>query len=130
MQRICCTVEGAHLADLNLPIAGVQANRRMAQIGAVKGGFRRLDSVLVKRATANRNLVIDINPAFPFQMTALDGIADLNLPIAGVQANRRMAQIGAVKGGFRRVKAGFAPGGTGKRAAKLGLACAAAERQQ
>ncbi|ALV94445.1 MULTISPECIES: AsmA family protein [Pantoea] len=35
-----------------------------------------LDSVLLKHATANRNLVIDINPAFPFQMTALDGSAD------------------------------------------------------
>jgi len=35
-----------------------------------------LDSVLVKHATANRNLVIDINPDFPFQMTALDGSAD------------------------------------------------------
>lgn len=40
-----------------------------------------LDSVLVKRATANRNLIIDINPAFPFQMTALDGSAD-NLLLA------------------------------------------------
>ncbi|NIF02997.1 AsmA family protein [Pantoea sp. Acro-805] len=35
-----------------------------------------LDSVFVKHATANRNLVIDINPDFPFQMTALDGNAD------------------------------------------------------
>ena len=35
-----------------------------------------LDSVFVKHATANRNLVIDINPDFPFQMTALDGSAD------------------------------------------------------
>lgn len=40
-----------------------------------------LDSVLVKHATANRNLIIDINPAFPFQMTALDGSAD-NLLLA------------------------------------------------
>ncbi|MBS0883113.1 AsmA family protein [Pantoea sp. JGM49] len=40
-----------------------------------------LDSVLVTHATANRNLVIDINPAFPFQMTALDGNAD-NLLLA------------------------------------------------
>ncbi|MFS2225322.1 AsmA family protein [Pantoea sp. B65] len=32
-----------------------------------------LDSVAVTRFAANRNLVIDINPAFPFQMTALDG---------------------------------------------------------
>lgn len=40
-----------------------------------------LDSVLVKRATANRNLIIDINPAFPFQMTSLDGSAD-NLLLA------------------------------------------------
>ncbi|WP_058960157.1 AsmA family protein [Type-E symbiont of Plautia stali] len=40
-----------------------------------------LDSVRVTHATANRNLVIDINPAFPFQMTALDGNAD-NLLLA------------------------------------------------
>ena len=40
-----------------------------------------LDSVVVTRATANRNLIIDINPAFPFQMTALDGNAD-NLLLA------------------------------------------------
>lgn len=32
-----------------------------------------LDSVEVARFSANRNLIIDINPAFPFQMTALDG---------------------------------------------------------
>lgn len=31
-----------------------------------------LDSVQVSRFTANRNLIIDINPDFPFQMTALD----------------------------------------------------------
>ncbi|HBZ16843.1 MAG TPA: AsmA family protein [Pantoea sp.] len=40
-----------------------------------------LDSVLVTRATANRNLIIDINPTFPFQMTSLDGSAD-NLLLA------------------------------------------------
>lgn len=40
-----------------------------------------LDSVLITRATANRNLIIDINPAFPFQMTSLDGSAD-NLLLA------------------------------------------------
>ena len=40
-----------------------------------------LDSVFVKHATANRNLVIDINPGFPFQMTSLDGSAD-NLLLA------------------------------------------------
>ncbi|ADU71225.1 AsmA family protein [Pantoea sp. At-9b] len=40
-----------------------------------------LDSVLVKRVTANRNLIIDINPAFPFQMTALDGSGE-NLLLA------------------------------------------------
>ncbi len=32
-----------------------------------------LDSVTVSRLSASRNLVIDINPTFPFQMTALDG---------------------------------------------------------
>lgn len=40
-----------------------------------------LDSVLITRATANRNLIIDINPAFPFQMTSLDGSAN-NLLLA------------------------------------------------
>jgi len=40
-----------------------------------------LDSVLITRATANRNLIIDINPAFPFQMTSLDGNAN-NLLLA------------------------------------------------
>ncbi|WP_036628166.1 AsmA family protein [Pantoea sp. AS-PWVM4] len=43
-----------------------------------------LDSVLVKRVTANRNLIIDINPAFPFQMTALDGSGE-NLLLARQQ---------------------------------------------
>ncbi|CCG85406.1 AsmA family protein [Erwinia piriflorinigrans] len=32
-----------------------------------------LDSVLVKKFSASHNLIIDINPDFPFQMTALDG---------------------------------------------------------
>ncbi|QKJ89093.1 AsmA family protein [Paramixta manurensis] len=32
-----------------------------------------LDSVAVTKFSGNRNLVIDINPDFPFQMTALDG---------------------------------------------------------
>ncbi|HBI06452.1 MAG TPA: AsmA family protein [Erwinia persicina] len=32
-----------------------------------------LDSVEVTKFSANRNLIIDINPNFPFQMTALDG---------------------------------------------------------
>ncbi|MBP2169069.1 hypothetical protein J2125_002261 [Erwinia toletana] len=32
-----------------------------------------LDSVAVTRFSANRNLVIDINPTFPFQLTSLDG---------------------------------------------------------
>nr|WP_154325517.1 AsmA family protein [Pantoea sp. 201603H] len=32
-----------------------------------------LDSVAVKKFSANRNLIIDINPAYPFQLTALDG---------------------------------------------------------
>ena len=31
-----------------------------------------LDSVMVNRLSASRNLIIDIDPAFPFQMTALD----------------------------------------------------------
>lgn len=32
-----------------------------------------LDSVEVTKFAANRNLIIDINPAFPFQLTSLDG---------------------------------------------------------
>lgn len=32
-----------------------------------------LDSVQVTKFSANRNLIIDINPDFPFQMTSLDG---------------------------------------------------------
>jgi len=32
-----------------------------------------LSSVTVDRFSASRNLIIDINPAFPFQMTSLDG---------------------------------------------------------
>ncbi|OSM95188.1 AsmA family protein [Lonsdalea populi] len=32
-----------------------------------------LEEVSVKKFTANRNLLIDINPDFPFQLTALDG---------------------------------------------------------
>ncbi len=32
-----------------------------------------LSGVVVDKFTANRNLLIDINPAFPFQITALDG---------------------------------------------------------
>ncbi len=31
-----------------------------------------LDSVLVKKLSGNRNLLIDVNPAWPFQITALD----------------------------------------------------------
>jgi len=33
-------------------------------------------SVTIKKLSANRNLVIDIDPAFPFQFTALDGTAN------------------------------------------------------
>lgn len=40
-----------------------------------------LDSVLVTRLTSNRNLIIDINPSFPFQMTSLDGSGE-NLLLA------------------------------------------------
>lgn len=32
-----------------------------------------LAEVYVTKLTTNRNLIIDINPAFPFQITALDG---------------------------------------------------------
>ncbi|RPE01126.1 AsmA family protein [Candidatus Pantoea deserta] len=40
-----------------------------------------LDTVEIKRFTSNRNLIIDINPAFPFQMTSLDGSGE-NLLLA------------------------------------------------
>jgi len=40
-----------------------------------------LDSLEVRRFTSNRNLIIDINPAFPFQMTSLDGSGE-NLLLA------------------------------------------------
>ncbi|ORM62549.1 AsmA family protein [Pantoea rodasii] len=63
-----------------------------------------LDSVMLKHGTANRNLVIDINPAFPFQMTALDGSAD-NLLLArqhqwGVWAGK--ASFNAAEATFNR----------------------------
>lgn len=32
-----------------------------------------LDSLTLKKFSASRNLVIDIDPAFPWQLTALDG---------------------------------------------------------
>lgn len=34
-----------------------------------------LNSITVKKFSANRNLIIDIDPAWPFQMTGLDGTA-------------------------------------------------------
>jgi len=40
-----------------------------------------LDAVTVTRFTSNRNLLIDINPAFPFQLTSLDGSGE-NLQLA------------------------------------------------
>lgn len=40
-----------------------------------------LESVDVTRFTSNRNLIIDINPAFPFQLTSLDGTGE-NLRLA------------------------------------------------
>ncbi|WP_313655831.1 AsmA family protein [Pantoea sp.] len=40
-----------------------------------------LESVEVTRFTSNRNLIIDINPAFPFQLTSLDGTGE-NLRLA------------------------------------------------
>lgn len=35
-----------------------------------------LNKVTVKKLSANRNLIIDIDPAFPFQLTSLDGIGN------------------------------------------------------
>ncbi|PRD13804.1 AsmA family protein [Pantoea coffeiphila] len=40
-----------------------------------------LDSVEIKKFSANRNLIIDIDPAFPFQMTSLEGTGN-NLLLA------------------------------------------------
>ena len=40
-----------------------------------------LQSVTIKKLSANRNLVIDIDPTFPFQFTALDGTAN-NVAVA------------------------------------------------
>ncbi len=40
-----------------------------------------LDGITVTRFTSNRNLIIDINPAFPFQLTSLDGNGE-NLQLA------------------------------------------------
>lgn len=61
-----------------------------------------LDSVLITRATANRNLIIDINPAFPFQMTSLDGSAD-NLLLA----RQHQWGIWAGKASFNAAEATF-----------------------
>lgn len=35
-----------------------------------------LNSVTVKKLSANRNLIIDIDPNFPFQLTSLDGVGN------------------------------------------------------
>lgn len=35
-----------------------------------------LNTVTIKKLSANRNLIIDIDPTFPFQLTALDGTAN------------------------------------------------------
>jgi hypothetical protein len=61
-----------------------------------------LDSVLITRATANRNLIIDINPAFPFQMTSLDGSAN-NLLLA----RQHQWGIWAGKASFNAAEATF-----------------------
>ncbi|WP_313685408.1 AsmA family protein [Pantoea sp.] len=61
-----------------------------------------LDSVLLKRVTANRNLIIDINPAFPFQMTALDGSGE-NLLLA----RQQQWGIWAGKASFNAAEATF-----------------------
>lgn len=61
-----------------------------------------LDSVLVKKLTSNRNLIIDINPDFPFQMTALDGSADSLL-----LARQHQWGIWAGKASFNAAQATF-----------------------
>ncbi len=63
-----------HLMLNNLAVAGLEytlpENWRDRWQSALPAW---LDSVSVTRFTSNRNLIIDINPAFPFQMTSLDG---------------------------------------------------------
>lgn len=61
-----------------------------------------LESVLVKRLASNRNLIIDINPDFPFQMTAVDGSGD-NLLLA----RRHQWGIWAGKASFNAAQATF-----------------------
>ncbi|ROR04844.1 AsmA family protein [Erwinia sp. JUb26] len=64
-----------------------------------------LDSVEIKRFSANRNLIIDIDPAFPFQMTSLEGTGS-NLLLArshqwGVWAGN--LSLNAAEATFNRV---------------------------
>lgn len=64
-----------------------------------------LQSVTVNRLTANRNLIIDIDPAFPWQLTALDGYGSY----LQVAKNRQWglwagaAGLNAAAGTFNRV---------------------------
>ena len=71
-----------HLMLNNLAVAGLEytlpENWRDRWQSALPAW---LDSVSVTRFTSNRNLIIDINPAFPFQMTSLDGSGE-NLLLA------------------------------------------------
>ncbi|MGY5954778.1 AsmA family protein [Kosakonia sp. BK9b] len=64
-----------------------------------------LNSVMLKKFSASRNLVIDIDPAFPWQLTALDGYGD-NLQLArdrqwGVWGGTM--KLNAAAGTFNRV---------------------------
>ena len=64
-----------------------------------------LNSITVKRLAASRNLIIDIDPLFPFQLTALDGYGN-NLQLArnsqwGIWGGN--ATLNAAAGTFNRI---------------------------
>ena len=64
-----------------------------------------LNAITVKRLAASRNLIIDIDPVFPFQLTALDGYGN-NLQLArnsqwGIWGGN--ATLNAAAGTFNRI---------------------------
>ncbi|ARJ41956.1 hypothetical protein B1H58_07910 [Pantoea alhagi] len=60
------TLDELVLAGLEYTLPENWRDRWMASLPAW------LDSVLVKKLSGNRNLIIDVNPQYPFQITALD----------------------------------------------------------
>ncbi|MGD8108612.1 AsmA family protein [Pantoea sp. FN0302] len=60
------TLDEVVLAGLEYTLPENWRERWMASLPAW------LDSVLVKKLSGNRNLIIDVNPQYPFQITALD----------------------------------------------------------